>query len=367
MPQPKPRFMFTAAEGTFAEQPHRSDTAKVLPVTVVIPTFNRAADVARALESLSAQSAGAVHVVVVDNSSTDNTGDLVRAQIASWNGRLRYVHKDPVGPASARNAGLALAHTPFVLFMDSDVELPGEWVGRALAHMERDPKLAAVGGLILYAFEPTRINAFGGDLGRMGLAWDMDEGVPLNGSARAADRIWINCSAMLVRAGAVSEAGGFDETYFYGYEDSDLGWRLNLMGYRVSVYPDLCAHHHVSQDSGTAHSTLVFHYCKNRLRMILKNASPRRLPFMLAGYAAYSLADLVLRGQRAAKLRAVGWNMGRLGETLALRRAVQEKRTVSDADVFRRGSRRWFPPTALNGRRRRRVELDKSGHKTGPA
>lgn len=322
-------------------------------VTVVIPTFNRCADLKRALAHLACQGAGAPRVIVVDNSSTDDTPAMVEALAPSWEGRLRYIRREPNGPAAARNTGLAEVATPLVLYLDSDVDLASDWLERALAHMSRDPSLGAVGGFIVYAFDPGGVNAYGGDLGRMGLAWDVAEGARVDDSAEPCLRIWINCSAMLARTDAVREAGGFDESFFYGYEDSDLGWRLNLMGHRVAVFPDLKAMHNVSLDSGRAHPGIVFHYCKNRLRSLLKNAGGVNLAVMLAGYGAYTLADLLVRGTRGAKLRALGWNLANLRETLALRAATQGRRAVSDAKVFSHGSRKWLPPTPLGGKRRR--------------
>ena len=322
-------------------------------VTVVIPTFNRAADLERALDALERQTARGIRVIVVDNSSTDDTEARMRARAARWGGRLDYVRKAPQGPASARNAGLALARTPFVLFHDSDIELPERWIERALAHFATGPDLVAVGGNIVYAFDRGCVNAYGGDIGRTGLAWDMAEGERLEPGQQPADRIWINCSAMLARSDAVAAAGGFDEAFFYGYEDSDLGWRLSLAGHRVRVFPDLCAVHHVGRDPGTAHPQIVFHYCKNRLRSVLRNASHARLPLMLAAYAAYSLADLLLRPGRGPKLRAIAWNIAHLPQTRALRRDTQARRVVADAPIFARGSGRWLPPTPLAGRRRR--------------
>jgi GT2 family glycosyltransferase len=329
------------------------DPLHSVPVTVVIPTFNRAADLERGLGHLARQTVGALRVVVVDNSSADRTPEMIRDLKPAWEGRLRYIRREPNGPSSARNTGLAATTTPYVLFLDSDIDLPPDWVARALSHLTQDPGLGAVGGYILYAFDSRGVNAYGGDLGRMGLAWDVDEGTVLDPSKGPAPRIWINCSAMLARTSAVRDAGGFDETFFYGYEDSDLGWRLNLMGHRVAVFPDLCAKHNVSEDQGFAHPEIVFHYCKNRLRSVLKNASTGNLPVMLAGYAAYSIADLLARAPRVAKMRAVVWNLARLGDTLAMRRAVQRKRTAPDSVVFGHGSRRWLPPTPLGGRRRR--------------
>ena len=322
-------------------------------MTVVIPTFNRCADLERGLGHLARQSVGALGVIVVDNSSTDRTQQMIEALMPEWNGRLRYIRREPNGPASARNTGLAATTTPYVLFLDSDVDLPPEWVERALAYIAHDPGLGAIGGYILYAFDHAGVNAYGGDLSPIGLAWDVDEGTVLDPRKGPADRIWINCSAMLARTDVVRASGGFDERFFYGYEDSDLGWRLNLMGFRVAVFPDLRAWHNVSRHPEAANDSIVFHYCKNRLRSLLKNASPARLPAMLAGYAAYLCADLVARAPRGAKARALLWNVAHLRETLALRRDVQRKRTVPDSAIFAHGTRRWLPPTPLGGRRRR--------------
>lgn len=327
-----------------------SDTDQV---TVIIPTFNRAADLLRALAALSRQTCPGVRVLVVDNSSTDGTEDEVAALIPQWHGRLGYVRREPNGPASARNTGLAAATTPYVLFHDSDIELPPHWIASALLRMKQAPELGAVGGHIVYAFDHNRVNAYGGDMGLLGLAWDVDEGTALDRDKPPASRIWINCSAMLADAEAVRLAGGFDETFFYGYEDSDLGWRLCLTGRPVSVFPELEARHHVDADPGLAHPQIVFHYCKNRLRTLLKNARGWHLPLMLGGYALYTLADMAARAPRGAKWRALAWNLSNLPDTLALRRQVQAHRTVPDAVVLSRGSRRWFPPSPLAGRRRR--------------
>lgn len=330
-------------------------------VTVVIPTFNRASELKRALGGLERQSVGGLRVIVVDNSSTDSTQGLMESLIPRWDGRLTYIRKLPEGPASARNAGLAAASTPYVLFQDSDIELAPDWVERALAHIESEPDLAAVGGYIMYGCAPDRVNAYGGDLGLLGLAWDLNEDSVVDPTTGAAERIWINCSAMLARAAAVVAVRAFDERFFYGYEDSDLGWRLNLAGFRVRVFPDLKARHDVEADPGPAHPQIVFHYCKNRLCSILKNSSVARLPLMLAAYLAYSTLDLLLRGPRSAKLRALRWNIAHLGETIAMRRLIQQRRAVPDRTVFGRGSMHFLPPSPLAGRRRRPLQTAVSG------
>lgn len=97
--------------------------SSALDVTVVMPTFNRAKLVERALDSLRNQSFPATEVLVVDDGSQDGTPEVVRA----WGER----HQQPVrvvtmarngGPAPARNRGIQLAKTRYVAFLDSDDE-----------------------------------------------------------------------------------------------------------------------------------------------------------------------------------------------------------------------------------------------------
>jgi glycosyltransferase involved in cell wall biosynthesis len=94
-------------------------------LSVVIPTWNRARLVCEAVESALAQRSGEVEVIVVDDASTDNTGDVLAERFGSEIRLIRGAERR--GPGAARNAGAALAHGEFVAFLDSDdVWLPGK-------------------------------------------------------------------------------------------------------------------------------------------------------------------------------------------------------------------------------------------------
>ena len=87
-------------------------------VSIVIPTYNRAADLGRALASVQAQTHQRWEAIVVDNHSTDLTDDVVR-QIDDARIRLLKIHNHGIIAAS-RNAGIAQASGAFVAFLDSD-------------------------------------------------------------------------------------------------------------------------------------------------------------------------------------------------------------------------------------------------------
>jgi hypothetical protein len=85
-------------------------------ISVVIPTYNRARMVGRAIESVIGQSMQPAQIIVVDDGSTDNTADVCKGY-AEW---ILYKWQGNAGASAARNTGIRLARYPWVAFLDSD-------------------------------------------------------------------------------------------------------------------------------------------------------------------------------------------------------------------------------------------------------
>jgi len=324
-------------------------------VTVVIPTFNRLPDLKRAIASLGDQSIPRhqFEIIVVDNQSTDGTEEWIREFGRSSDIRIRYYRKEPEGPGAARNLGAHEASGGCVIFLDSDVTLDPHWVHDALDFLEKEPDVGMLGGRLVYAHEEDRLNSYGGCLGPIGIAWDDNEGLSVGTAKDPKETLWLSTAAVMVRTSVIREIGGFDATFFYGYEDSDLGWRVNLAGYKVVALPSLTAYHYVGPEIVQSNAKIVFHYSKNRLRSVIKNYSCGRLLRYVPPYLAYSWMDVLVRRFRLAKLKALLWNLRMLPDTLRVRRAVQATRRRSDDELAKLFSRSWFPPTPLAGKRRR--------------
>jgi hypothetical protein len=122
------------------------------PVSVVIPCFRQAHFLPEAIESVLAQEHGAVEVVVVDDGSPDNVGEVA----ARYPG-VRYLRQPNGGLAAARNAGLEEANGELVLFLDADDRLLPEAIGRGLEELRAEPEAMMAAGtwqLIGEAGEP---------------------------------------------------------------------------------------------------------------------------------------------------------------------------------------------------------------------
>jgi glycosyltransferase involved in cell wall biosynthesis len=94
-------------------------------ISVIIPTHNRAHTLARALDSVLAQTQPASEIIVVDDGSTDDTAQLLRKHYPS----VRYLQQQNQGVSTARNAGIRTASSAWIALLDSD----DAWLAHKLA------------------------------------------------------------------------------------------------------------------------------------------------------------------------------------------------------------------------------------------
>lgn len=181
-----------------------------MQVSVVIPTHNRAHLLARALDSVLAQTLPALEIIVVDDGSTDDTRGLVAERYP----QCIYLKQPQTGVSAARNAGIQAASGDWIAFLDSDdAWLPGK------LEAQRDC-LAAHPGVRLCHCEEIWI--------RQGRRVN-----PMRKHAKAGGWIYQRClplcvispSAALLHRNLLEDVGGFDES-LPACEDYDLWLRI---------------------------------------------------------------------------------------------------------------------------------------------
>jgi len=109
-------------------------------VSVVIPTYNRAARVSAALDSALRQGVPDLEIVVVDDGSQDDTN----AVVAAYGDRVQYVHQANAGVGAARNTGIRRATGTFVAFLDSDDRWHDYKLSMQLALLREHPSVGLV-------------------------------------------------------------------------------------------------------------------------------------------------------------------------------------------------------------------------------
>jgi len=105
-------------------------------VSVIIPTFNRATFLSKALDSVFAQSYQDIEVIVVDDGSQDGTPEIVERYAAEHGGRLISLYQENRGPAAARNRGIRQARSDLLAFLDSDDRFAGKKLAVQVKVME---------------------------------------------------------------------------------------------------------------------------------------------------------------------------------------------------------------------------------------
>jgi glycosyl transferase family 2 len=180
-------------------------------VSVVIPTYQRRDLVRGAVESVLAQSFPDFEVIVVDDGSTDGTGEA----LDGLDGRVRYHRRPQGGVASARNLGIRLTRGDIVAFLDSD----NSWL---------PDHLAVLTEMLAEHPEAVAASTCPGSHVKGRKPVDAARVVDLLPELTIGTRVG-HVSCVAVRRTVLLEVGGFDEELPV-YEDSDLFLRLALRG-----------------------------------------------------------------------------------------------------------------------------------------
>lgn len=128
-----------------------NDTAHDIDVSVVVPTYNRAPQLAPLLDALVQQDARGIayEIIVVDNNSRDNTRAVVQAAQAADRSRLiHYLLETRQGASHARNTGIAHARAPIIAFIDDDVVPSRDWVYSMKRAFDEYPEADCIGGRV---------------------------------------------------------------------------------------------------------------------------------------------------------------------------------------------------------------------------
>ena len=184
-------------------------------VTVVIGAYNAERYVGEAIESVVAQTHRNLELIVVDDGSTDATGQIAE----SYGAPVRCIRQENGGMAAARNRAIPEAQGSFLSFLDADDRFPPDKLTRQLAVFEAQPELDVVYGHVTEFLSP-----------------DLDEDALALLRAPAHDVPWPTPNLMLVRRESFLRVGLFSTELKVGI-GVDWHARANELGLRSAVPP----------------------------------------------------------------------------------------------------------------------------------
>lgn len=210
---------------------HSSATPKI---SVVVTTYNRADLLKKVLLSLAAQTLADedYELIVVDDGSTDATSAVIKSMQKLVS--LRYVYQPNSGLASAKNHGLFCCRAPIVLFLDDDDIADQSLLDQHLAahRLHPDPNIAVLGHTTLargLASDPLMsfVTGVGGHL----FSYNHIPSTPL------LDYTYFWGGRTSSKRRYLLSHGVFNPVFRFGYEDIELGYRLNSHGLHVVYWP----------------------------------------------------------------------------------------------------------------------------------
>ena len=218
-------------------------------VSVIIVNWNGREFLPVCLDSLLEQTCTDFETIVVDNGSRDGSIELLRESYP-W---VRIVALDAnTGFAGGNNAGYAVSHGRFIVTLNNDTRLEPEWLAELIAPVEDQPGVGMVASRICAWDEPDLIDSLGVAICPDGMSRGSRRRCRY--SALTLDRIEEilipSACAALYRREMIEQIGFFDDDFFAYCEDTDLGLRGRLAGWRAVLARDAVVYHRYSKSGG---------------------------------------------------------------------------------------------------------------------
>ena len=257
------------------------------------------------------------------------------------------------GFAGGVAVGLDGARGEWIALVNDDCILQPAALAELLAATDGRPEVGSVAAQVRFAGDEGTINSAGIEVDELGVARERRLGEPVAAvDAEVVEVFGASATLALYRRAMLDAVGGLDVSFFAYLEDADLAWRARMAGWTCVLAPRAVGVHRHSATLGHGSPAKHLLVGRNRIRMLAKNASRRRLRRRLPAIVAY---DLLYVAHAAVADRTLAPLVGRLqgvGDWRAYRRAGRAQRREIELSPA---------PGVRAARRRRRVYRTAAG------
>jgi GT2 family glycosyltransferase len=318
-------------------------------VSVVVLNWNGDRVIEACLRSVQAQTYHPLEVIVVDNASADGSVELIRSQFP----KIRLiVNETNLGFGGGNNVGIRASQGKYVMVLNNDAQVHPQCIEELKESIEKDGRYGACASKILLKSSDNLIDAAGIVVCPDGLSIGRGRLEKGEGFDRETEVFFGSGCACLYRREMLEDIGLYDEDFFAYAEDTDLGWRARLAGWKCTYNPKAIVYHMHSASSGEYSHLKAFLVERNRIWVAAKNFP---WPLLLWGqcytgwrylwqaYGAFTGKGAAGRFTRQfSRLELVKilisvylslWKS--LPALLQKRREIQRKRIIPSRDVYR--------------------------------
>ncbi len=305
-------------------------------ISIVIVSYNHKDYLGPCLDSLLSQTYSNYEIIVVDNNSSDGSADYVQTTYPL----IKVIKsKQNLGFAGGNNLGVQQASGEYLAFINPDTTVDPQWLEALLKPFKHMPQIGMTTAKILLMKYPSHINTCGNDVHYTGIGFLRGSNRPSSEFNSQEEVVAISGAAFLMPKLLYQAIEGFDENFAPAYvEDTDLSWRVILMGRKCLFVPDAIVYHDY-QPNFSANKYFMIE--KNRWQLLLKHY---RLPTLLLLLPALLLAEIISWGfcftsgrqYIVAKLRSYYWIMSHFRTISQKRKKLQSTRKVKDRTLLRK-------------------------------
>ena len=319
--------------------------SKKCKTVVIIITWNCESVIDRCLTALKKQTYTKFKVVLVDNTSTDATLEIVKNRYP-W---VHLIHLEQnIGFAAANNLAIKNSNSDWVALLNPDAFPEPDWLAALFRAVHSYPNYSFYGSRMIKANDPNLMDGTGDTYHVSGFAWRLNEGKSVTQCSNDPHEIFSPCAAAaLYRRDCLLEVGGFDERYFCYLEDVDLAFRLRLSGHRCLYVPDAVVYHIGSGIVGRHSDFAIYHGHRNLVWTFFKDMPGGMFWLYLPQHLLLNLVSLIwfsCQGKAGIILKSKADALKGLPQIWKERRAIQARRKIGAWQLTRMMSRGLFKP-----------------------
>jgi GT2 family glycosyltransferase len=297
-------------------------------VSLIVVNWNGKAYLNECLSVLSDQTYSPYEIIVVDNGSTDGSGDFLSQNFP----HVKLVQlTENHGFAGGNAKGLEVAKGEYIALLNNDTRAEKDWLEALIQPMLDDPAIGICASKLIVT-ATGRLESAGDGLTTWGVGlkrgFEQDPGIyTAKGHVFGA-----SAAACLYRRKMLDAIGFLDSDFFFNDEDTDLNFRAQLGGWKCIYVPNAIVYHRVNATIGRMSDLHVYYHARNLEFLWLKNM-PTGLMLRYAHHKLLqeigSFCYLCLRqGKWKAFFKAKRDALRLLPTMLKKRQLIQEKRKV---------------------------------------